>query len=167
MHVTETALALSTLDLTAAGSLHEVLDAIVAGAAELLGDAVTALRLVDPDDPTTMVMAASFGVSPAIRDAVRRSPVAEGIGGRAISTKQLSFSHDYASSDQAMASFVADGVQASMAAPVLQGDVAVGSLVVASYQPDHARLDRGDQVAVVQLSRDQDGAGLATALDDA
>lgn len=32
VHVTETALALSTLDLTAAGSLHEVLDA-VAGAA--------------------------------------------------------------------------------------------------------------------------------------
>jgi diguanylate cyclase (GGDEF)-like protein len=115
--------------------LHEVLESIVAGAAELLGDAVTALRLVDPDDPSMMVMAASFGLSAAMKDLTRRSPVSEGIGGRAIATGKLALSHDYAGSELAMSSFVQDGVQASMAAPVLSGNVAVGSLVVASYEP--------------------------------
>ena len=36
-------------------ALQDVLDGIVAGAAELLGDEVSALRLVEPHNPTQMV----------------------------------------------------------------------------------------------------------------
>jgi diguanylate cyclase (GGDEF)-like protein len=114
--------------------LHEVLESIVVGAAELIGDGFTGLRLVDPDDPSTLVLAASHGIAPELLERSRRSPVSEGIGGRAITTRALAFSHDYASSDRPIRTFIEDGVRASMAAPVFQGDVPVGSLIIASRQ---------------------------------
>jgi diguanylate cyclase (GGDEF)-like protein len=112
--------------------LHEVLDSIVVGAAELIGDGFTGLRLVDPDDPSMLVLAASHGLAPEMLEQARRSAVSDGVGGRSITTGALAFSHDYASSDRALAAFIDDGVQASMAAPVFQGDKPVGSLIIAS-----------------------------------
>jgi diguanylate cyclase (GGDEF)-like protein len=114
--------------------LHEVLDSIVVGAAELIGDGFSGLRLIDPDDPDVLVLAASFGLAPETLEQARRSPLSEGIGGQAITTRALAFSHDYVSSIRALPTFVDDGVQASMAAPVFQGDKAVGSLIIASRQ---------------------------------
>jgi diguanylate cyclase (GGDEF)-like protein len=112
--------------------LHEVLDAIVVGATELIGDEITGLRLVDPDDPTMLVMAASTGLSPDVRELARHSPVGAGIGGLAVSMRRLVLSEHYAHGEQPLAAFLEDGVEASMAAPVYQGDEVVGSLVVAT-----------------------------------
>ena len=66
--------------------LQEVLDAITQGAAELLHDDVAALRLVDEDDPGTMVMVASVGVDDDIVRTQSRLPVGEGVGGAPSST---------------------------------------------------------------------------------
>ena len=112
--------------------LHEVLDAIVVGATELIGDEVTGLRLIDPDDPSVVVLAASTGLTAEMRERTRRSRSGEGIGGLAITRNALVLSERYGDSEQPLSAFLLDGVQAAMAAPVRQGDVVVGSLVVAT-----------------------------------
>ena len=63
--------------------LDEVLQAIVAGAEDLLGDETVGLRLIDPEDPEHADLVASAGVPPAIVRAMRRSPLGLGAGGRA------------------------------------------------------------------------------------
>jgi diguanylate cyclase (GGDEF)-like protein len=112
--------------------LHEVLEAIVGGATELIGDEVTGLRLIDPDDPSMVVLVASTGLSAEMQDRTRRSRTGEGIGGLAISRQAMVVSEDYGASELPLPAFQHDGVRAAMAAPVRQGDLVVGSLVVAS-----------------------------------
>jgi diguanylate cyclase (GGDEF)-like protein len=112
--------------------LHEVLDAIVVGATELIGDEITGLRLIDPDDPSMVVLVASTGLTVEMHDRTRRSRTGEGIGGQAISTRGLVVSEDYGTSELPLAAYQEHGVRAAMAAPVRQGDAVVGSLVVAS-----------------------------------
>ncbi len=115
--------------------LHEVLDAIVVGATELIGDEITGLRLVDPNDPSMLVLAASRGLSPAVLAVSRHSPIGTGIGGLAVTRRSLVLAEAYPDSAIPLPSMVDDGVQASMAAPVFQGDDVVGSLVVATRVP--------------------------------
>ena len=115
--------------------LREVLDAIVRGAAELLGEDIVGLRLVDPDDRAYMVLASSVGVPDHLAGVTQRQPVAQGIGGRAIVENRLVHTTSYASIDRPLPGFAADGIAAAMAAPVRQGARAVGSLVVATRRP--------------------------------
>ncbi len=115
--------------------LHEVLQAIVVGAAELIGDEIAGLRLLDPDDPASLLLAASTGLTPEVQESSRRSPVGVGVGGQAVSQRALVLSEDYARGEHPISVFLADGVQSSMAAPVFQGDLVVGSLVVATRRP--------------------------------
>jgi diguanylate cyclase (GGDEF)-like protein len=113
-----------------------VLDAITEGAAELLGDEVVGLRLLDPDDPSRLVMVASVGVDRDTADVIRYSPVDEGIGGYAIQAGTLVLTHEYAHFENPLGVFVESGLQTAMAAPVFQDGKPTGSLVVASYDPD-------------------------------
>jgi hypothetical protein len=69
--------------------LQDVLDAITAGAAELLRDEVVGLRLVDEDDPGWMVMVSSIGVLESDEAALHRLRVGDGVGGRAIVRKSV------------------------------------------------------------------------------
>ena len=112
--------------------LHEVLQGIVVGAAELIGDEIAGLRLIDPDDPETLILAACTGLSPEVQANTRRSPVGVGVGGRAVRERALVLSEDYVNAKSPLSAFLADGVRSSMAAPVFQGDCLVGSLVVAT-----------------------------------
>jgi hypothetical protein len=66
--------------------LQEVLDAIVTGAHELVGDETVGLRLIDPDDPGHLILVASAGVKPEIVSSMRRSPIGLGAGGQAAAT---------------------------------------------------------------------------------
>ena len=115
--------------------LQEVLDTIVAGAAELLGEDVVALRLVDPDDAGSMLIASSMGVPDHLVAQTQRGPVGVGAGGRAIVEDRLVHTSDYARTDYPLAAYADDGIRAAMAAPVRQAGRAVGSLTVASRRP--------------------------------
>jgi diguanylate cyclase (GGDEF)-like protein len=112
--------------------LLDVLDAIVVGAAELLGEDIVGLRLIDPDDSAFMVLKSAIGVPDHLAAATARQPVGQGIGGRAIVENRLVHTSSYPAVDKPLPGFAADGIQAAMACPVRQGTTAVGSIVVAT-----------------------------------
>jgi signal transduction histidine kinase len=115
--------------------LQEVLDAITQGAQELLGDEVCGLRLIDPDEPEEFYLASHTGITDAEWPLVRRGPVGQGAGGRAIAENRLVIIDDYAVEGNAVAVFQAHQMTTAMAAPVHENGRVVGSLVVASYVP--------------------------------
>lgn len=115
--------------------LDEVLHAIARGAADLLGDEVVGLRLIDERDPAVMVMVASVGVSPELVGALARLPVGAGVGGRAITENRLCITESYPAFDGAIDAFSSDGLESAMAAPVHLEGVPAGSLVVATHRP--------------------------------
>jgi diguanylate cyclase (GGDEF)-like protein len=116
-------------------ALQDVLDGIVAGASELLGDEVSALRLVEPHNPSQMVLAAASGVPGDMLEAIRRGPVGQGVGGRAISENRLVVQEAYSSWEDGLDVYRERGLRAAMAAPVHENGVPVGSLTVASFRP--------------------------------
>jgi diguanylate cyclase (GGDEF)-like protein len=116
--------------------LPEVLEAIVAGAHELLGDEVVAIRLLDREDPRYMEIMASVGVSRAMLASSTRTPVTEGAGGSAIVEDRLVIIQDYDQSDAAMTGFAGAGLRSAMAAPVHEHGQPMGSIVVASYNAE-------------------------------
>ena len=118
--------------------LDQVLDAIVRGARELVGDGITALRLLDSDDPAVAVLVASTGVEPEVLKRVRRGPAGHGVGGRAIVEDRLVVVEDYGQAPGALPEFAARRLKAAMAAPVHENGVVVGSLAIASYDPGRA-----------------------------
>ncbi|MCU1622440.1 MAG: diguanylate cyclase/phosphodiesterase with sensor(s) [Frankiales bacterium] len=121
--------------------LNEVLHTIVEGASELIGDEIAGLRLVDPDDPEMLMLAACIGLSPEMRERTRRSRVGEGIGGLAISKGALIVTEDYGSGELPLEAFTSDGVRSSMAAPVYHGSEVVGSLVLATRRSGRSYSD--------------------------
>jgi diguanylate cyclase (GGDEF)-like protein len=114
--------------------LDGVLDTIVGAAGELLGDDLPALLLVDPDDPGWMVVAAAHGFDPETVERHRRRRIGEGVAGRAVSEGRLVVAEDYGRSDDAVSGFVADGVEAAMAAPVHEDGRVIGSLTLSSFR---------------------------------
>ncbi|MBV8527625.1 MAG: EAL domain-containing protein [Candidatus Dormibacteraeota bacterium] len=116
--------------------LPEVLDTIVAGAHELLGDEVVGLRLLDKDDPRFLNLVSSVGVTRPLRGSLAHTPVGEGVGGRAVMEDRLIIVEDYENEIAAFDSFVSAHLQSAMAAPIHEGGVAVGSIVVATYKKD-------------------------------
>src|SRR3954466_4819890 len=116
-------------------ALQDVLDGIVAGASELLGDEIASLRLVEAHNPAQMVLAAATGISADLMEAQRRGPVGEGVGGCAISENRLVVQESYADWDNGLPLYRERGLQAAMHAPVLENGQPVGSLTVASFRP--------------------------------
>ncbi|MDX6731863.1 MAG: hypothetical protein QOC54_1811 [Baekduia sp.] len=114
--------------------LDGVLDTIVGAAGELLGDDLPALLLVDPDDPGWMIVAAAHGFDPETVERHRRRRIGEGVAGRAVSEDRLVVAEDYGRSDDAVSGFVADGVEAAMAAPVHEDGRVIGSLMLSSFR---------------------------------
>ena len=141
--------------------LHEVLDSIVAGAAELLGEDIVALRLLDPADDAVMVTAYSIGIPTGLVSSSRRMPVTSGVGGQAIREDRLVVSTSYGREDHHVGGFVSDGISAAMAAPIRSGGVPVGSLTIATRRRDRGYSD-SEQEALLALA---EHAGLA--LNDA
>ena len=149
--------------------IEEVLDAITEGAAELLGDDVVGLRLIDADDPQMLVMVSSRGMDEELTRSLARSAVDQGVGGVVITARRLVVTHDYAGLDHPLEPLVADGLRSAMGAPVFQDGEPIGSLVVASYDPgrrygvmeqemllafaEHASLALNDASAVEAMRR--------------
>lgn len=137
--------------------LEEVFAAIAAGASELLGDPVAGLRLVDEDDPTTMRLVASTGLTPEQLAQVAVGIVGEGAGGRAISQGTTVVVEDYTGSGDGIARFGEFGVQNALAAPVRCEGRVVGSLTVATFEPGR-RYDVVEEEILAALA---EHAGLA------
>ncbi len=131
--------------------LHEVLDTIVLGAQELLGEDIVGLRLLDPEDSGYMVLRSAIGVPDHLAAATSRQPVGQGIGGRAIVENRLVHTSSYPSVDKPLPGFAADGIQSAMACPVRQGSRAVGSLVVATRRA-HRTYSASEQEALVAFA---------------
>ncbi|HEX4903071.1 MAG TPA: GGDEF domain-containing protein [Acidimicrobiales bacterium] len=131
--------------------LQEVLDAITQGAAELVHADCAALRFVDEDDPSLMVMASSVGIDPATAAEVHRLPVTAGVGGQAIVTNQLCVRDGYTRWDSAISQFASDGLQTALAAPVHLGSAPIGSLVVATFAADR-HYSQAEQDALVSFA---------------
>lgn len=113
--------------------LQEVLDAITQGAADLLGDEIAGIRLIDPEDPAYVNLVSVVGVTPQQFEVLKRGPVGEGAGGRAVAENRLVIIHNYDKASTAIPVLAADRLQAAMAAPVREGGKVVGSLVVATH----------------------------------
>jgi diguanylate cyclase (GGDEF)-like protein len=115
--------------------LQEVLGTIAAGAAELFGDEVVGLRLVDPDNPTMMRLVAHAGLTPEQVDQLARRPVGEGVGGRVIEEERLVLMDNYDDAVDAIPLFAQSHLKVAMGAPVREDGRVMGSLTVASYNP--------------------------------
>ena len=120
--------------ITSRAPLPDVLEGIVSGARELLGDTIVAFRRVAADDPTYADIVCASGVDPDTPFAARIR-VGEGAGGRAIAEERLIVMNDYSSNPFALGQFADSGLQAAMAAPVTEDGETIGSLVVASFAP--------------------------------
>ena len=114
--------------------LADVLDAITQGAAELFGEEVVGLRLVDPEDPAQLLLVSSRGLTPGRERALQRSPAAASVGGRAFLQQRLVIAEDYARSGLGSGDLSGRQFQAAMAAPVREDGSVVGSLTVATYR---------------------------------
>ncbi|HXR21330.1 MAG TPA: sensor domain-containing diguanylate cyclase, partial [Acidimicrobiales bacterium] len=130
--------------------ISDVLQAIVTGAAELLGERVVALRRIDQDQPTQAMIVCSTGLQTA---SALDAPIqiGEGAGGRAISEQQLVVIHDYYVAPNALHAFATRGLQAAMGAPVREDGAVIGSLVVASYTPGR-RFSLAEQEALMAFA---------------
>jgi len=131
--------------------LQDVLDAVTAGAAELVGTPIAGIRLIDPDNPDQVILRSAYGIRPELLETVRRSPVGTGAGGRAIAENRLVVVTDYTNAERMLDALAADQVQVAMAAPIHEHGKAVGSLAVASYQPQR-RFTESEREALLALA---------------
>jgi two-component system, cell cycle sensor histidine kinase and response regulator CckA len=127
--------------------LQEVLEAIAGGAAQLLGDPVGAVRLVDAGAPDGTSIASAGGVADDLVEVVRRGR----LGDQAIAEERLVVvEHDGL-----------PGAMAAMAAPVREHGAVVGSIVVASF--DAERTYSGSEQEALLAFAEHAGLALADA----
>lgn len=124
--------------------LETVLDTIVSGAADLLRADAVSLRMIDPQDPSAMVLLAVRGLDPARFPVGSRAPLGDGIAGRTILAERLLVIHG----DPARARAVSVGrdVTAAMSAPVVENGRVVGALTVGSRQGERIYSDTEQEV---------------------
>jgi diguanylate cyclase (GGDEF)-like protein len=126
--------ALSTVERMIAdrAPLPEILDVIVASVAKLVAGDLVGLRLLDPEMPGVLRMAASKGIPLDALEEVARGTAGEGAAGLALQEDRVVVIDDYPDHTSAMPVLTRLGVRSAAAAPVRQDGKPVGSLVVAS-----------------------------------
>jgi diguanylate cyclase (GGDEF)-like protein len=133
--------------------VHEVLEAVVEDACDLLDCPVGVLWIADPNDPDHIAAVATMGADDELLARRRRQPADTGLSGRAMRERTLvvadAVSRDDAAHD--LVDFPRGGLTAAMAAPVFEGSRIVGGLGVASARPGHVYEAR-DQQALLSLA---------------
>jgi diguanylate cyclase (GGDEF)-like protein len=115
--------------------LEDVLDAVVTGASELLGDEMVDLSLLDPEDPSVLEIVASVGYSPELLALVRRTPADVGVAGQAVAAREAITVEDYGSDPRRMPDIAVAGLRAVISAPVYQRGELVGALSLGTRRP--------------------------------
>jgi diguanylate cyclase (GGDEF)-like protein len=141
--------------------IEEVLDAIVNGASELLGDELVDLSLIDPEDPTVLEVVASVGYPPELLDQIRRTPLEVGIAGHAVTERRPIVVEDYGADPRRIPDVAGGGLRALVSAPVYQRGELVGALSLGTRRPGR-RYTEIERDAVIAFA---EHAGLA--LNDA
>src|SRR5919197_990979 len=100
--------------------VHEILEAVVEGACELLECPVGILWIADPDDPDHAAAAAAIGADDELLKRRRRKPVGAGLGGRAMRERTLVVSDAVVGAASAPMDFPVEEPTAAMAAPVYE-----------------------------------------------
>src|SRR4051794_32540085 len=133
--------------------VHEILEAVVEGACELLECEVGVLWITDPDDPDHAVAVAAVGADDQLLEERRRKPVSAGLGGRAMRERTLVVADAVAGTAPAAppTDFPVTELQAAMAAPVYERSRIVGSLGVAATEPGR-EYDARDQQVLLSLA---------------
>ena len=129
--------------------VHEVLEAVVEGACELLDSSVGILWIADPDDPDHAAAVAALGGDELMAER-RRKPAGAGLGGRATRERMLVVADAVtgAGSLGDLVDFPVAVPTAAMAAPVYERSHVVGSLGVASTEPGRLFGARDQQVLI-------------------
>jgi diguanylate cyclase (GGDEF)-like protein len=141
--------------------LEDVLDAIVTGASELLGDELVDLSLIDPDEPSIVEIVASVGYPPKVLDRISRTPMRIGVAGHAIAERRPIVVEDYAADPRRMPDVAVDGLRAIISAPIYQRGELVGALSLGTREAGR-RYSEMERDAVLAFA---EHAGLA--LNDA
>ncbi len=133
--------------------VHEVLEAVVEAACELLDCKAGILWITDPDDPDHVAAVAARGADDALLEQRRRQPSGAGLAGRAMreGTLVVADAVTGAGSSGQPVDFPVEGLTAAMAAPVHERGRVVGSLGVASTEVGRA-YDARDQQVVLSLA---------------
>ena len=119
--------------------LIEVLQTVVRGLKDLLGDQVVGLWLPDPDSPATLLLISSAGLDAERSAQLWRMSAAEaGAAGQAILTDELSIVDGYTGGGAALRELTQARLVVTMAAPVRESTKVTGSLFTASLQADRA-----------------------------
>jgi diguanylate cyclase (GGDEF)-like protein len=113
--------------------LQVTLDAIVAGAAELMAEPVAAMRLLHRERPGYTRIASAVGVPEPLLESIRDGRIGSGAGGLAIAQDELVVIESYGDHPESLAPMSAHALQAAMSAPVRERGEVVGALTVASY----------------------------------
>ncbi len=148
-------------------AIDDVLDAIVDGAAELLGDQTVSLRLIDRDDPTRMMIVATKGIDAETLERTRHGLVGTGAGGRAISEGRLIVIEGYEDDQHKIDEWASYGVKTAMATPVREKGEVVGSLVVAREMQDHVYTAAEREILVAFANHASLALGDARTVNDA
>ncbi|HEY3613508.1 MAG TPA: diguanylate cyclase, partial [Gaiellales bacterium] len=140
--------------------LDTILDAVVNAASRVIGAEIVGLRMIDESDPSYVILSSSIGVDEAMRHSLRRAPLGEGIGGRAIGEERVVMTNDYGSGQAEIQALADQGLRAAMAAPVYGHGSVIGSIVVATRGDDAYGAADGETLA---FFAEYAGVAIATA----
>lgn len=147
--------------------LHDVYDQVVQAASELLSDPVAMIRMTDFDGGGRSTVAASVGMSDAHYGDARRSED-PGLGARAMAEGRLIVVDK--NTDPLVQHLPGlwrrEGLYAGMAAPLLRGSTVVGSVGVASSDPNRAYTARDQQALLALAEHTSLALNQARALED-
>ena len=148
--------------------LHEVLEAVVEGACDLLDCPVGVMWIADPDDPDHAAAVAAIGEA-GHGSWRRRKATDAGLGGRAMRERTLVVADAVTGVASAAESedFPIEAPAAAMAAPVYERSRVVGSLGVASVGPGREYGPRDQQILLSLAEHASLALNHARALEEA